>query len=85
MDDISNAMMQSMNKKQIDTTQSSWSYEDLCGRSFKLILPSEGYVASGSGYTDISQTADGLHQLYNNDSVGVQLKIVGIVRPAKAA
>lgn len=61
-------MMQSMNKKQIDTTQSSWSYEDLCGRSFKLILPSEGYVASGSGYTDISQTTDGLHQLYNNDS-----------------
>ena len=85
MDDISNAMMQSMNKKQIDTTQSSWSYEDLCGRSFKLILPSEGYVASGSGYTDISQTADGLHQLYNNDSVGVQLKIVGIVRPAKGS
>ena len=42
MDDISNAMMQSMNKKQIDTTQNSWSYEDLCGRSFKLILPSEG-------------------------------------------
>ena len=85
MDDISNAMMQSMNKKQIDTTQNSWSYEDLCGRSFKLILPSEGYVASGSGYTDISQTADGLHQLYNNDSVGVQLKIVGIVRPAKGS
>ena len=85
MDDISNAMMQSMNKKQIDTTQSSWSYEDLCGRSFKLILPSEGYVPSGSGYTDISQTADGLHQLYNNDSVGVQLKIVGIVRPAKGS
>ncbi len=27
MDDISNAMMQSMSKKQIDTTQSSWSYE----------------------------------------------------------
>ena len=85
MDDISNAMMQSMSKKQIDTTQNSWSYEDLCGRSFKLILPSEGYVASGSGYTDISQTTDGLRQLYNNDSVGVQLKIVGIVRPAKGS
>lgn len=42
-------------------------------------------MASGSGYTDISQTADGLHQLYNNDSVGVQLKIVGIVRPAKGS
>ena len=85
MDDISNAMMQSMSKKQIDTTQNSWSYEDLCGRSFKLILPSEGYVASGSGYTDISQTTDGLRRLYNNDSVGVQLKIVGIVRPAKGS
>ena len=85
MDDISSAMMQSMSKQQIDTTQNSWSYEDLCGRSFKLILPSEGYVASGSGYTDISQTADGLRQLYNNDSVGVQLKIVGIVRPAKGS
>ena len=85
MDDISNAMMQSMSKKQIDTTQNSWSYEDLCGRSFKLILPSEGYVASGSGYTDISQTTDGLRQLYNNDSVGVQLKIVGIARPAKGS
>ena len=85
MDDISSAMMQSMSKQQIDTTQNSWGYEDLCGRSFKLILPSEGYVTSGSGYTDISQTADGLRQLYNNDSVGVQLKIVGIVRPVKGS
>ena len=42
-------------------------------------------MASGSGYTDISQTADGLRRLYNNDSVGVQLKIVGIVRPAKGS
>ena len=85
MDDISNAMMQSMSKKQIDTTQESWSYADLCGRDFKLILPSEGYVASGAGYTDISQTSDGLRQLYHSDDVGVPLKIVGIVRPAKGS
>lgn len=85
MDDISNAMMQSMSKKQIDTTQESWSYADLCGRDFKLILPSEGYVASGAGYTDISQTSDGLNRLYHSDDVGVPLKIVGIVRPAKGS
>ena len=82
MDDISNAMMQSMSKKQIDTTQKSWSY-DLCGR--ENALSSRRRAMWPAARLDISQTSDGLRRLYNSDDVGVQLKIVGIVRPAKGS
>ena len=59
-----------------------WSYEEICGKEYHVILPSDFYIldeASGL-YTDIrEQESDtGLRYLYDN---GLKLKITGIIRP----
>lgn len=81
--DMAQVMMSSLNREQVDAEQESWSYEDLCGRTFKVILPSEHYEydsASGT-YADLTETASGMEYLYNSSDVGIPLKIVGIIRP----
>ena len=76
-------MMSSLNREQVDAEQESWSYEDLCGRTFKVILPSEHYEydSAAGTYQDLTEKAGGLEYLYNSGDVGIPLKIVGIVRP----
>ena len=80
--EMSDAMNAAMNQEQVDTEQESWTYEDLCSRTFGLILPYETYrrdEATGA-YTDLSATDAGMDYLYGADDVGTTLKIVGIAR-----
>ena len=80
--EMEDAMNAAMNQEQVDTTQESWTYEDLCSRTFQLILPYETYrrdEAAGT-YTDLSATDAGMDYLYGADDVGTTLKIVGIAR-----
>ncbi len=81
--DMAQVMMSSLNREQVDSEQESWSYEDLCGRTFKVILPSEHYEydSAAGTYQDLTEKAGGLEYLYNSGDVGIPLKIVGIVRP----
>lgn len=81
--DMAQVMMSSLNREQVDAEQESWSYEDLCGRTFKVILPSEHYEydSAAGTYQDLTEKAGGLEYLYNSGDVGIPLKIVGIVRP----
>ncbi len=60
----------------------SWSYEEICNKEFKLILPTEHYLynETDNTYSDVSLTDAGLEYLYNNDDIGVPLKISGIIR-----
>ena len=44
--EMEDAMNAAMNQEQVDTTQESWTYEDLCSRTFQLILPYETYRLS---------------------------------------
>ena len=73
-----------LNQKTIETEgPSSWTYEELCGKTYKLLLPSacfEPDLVSG-GYTDLRETETGLDYLYNNDDLGITLQVVGIIRP----
>ena len=65
----------------------SWTYEELCDMEFKLILPAETYqYDSETGtYTCLADTDTGMELLYNSDSIGTELKVVGIVRPSEDA
>lgn len=84
MNDTLNAMLDG---EKFDAEQLSWSYEELCGTTFKLILPAEYYqhdAASGS-YVDMSATTTGMDYLYNSDDVGTTLKVVGVARPSEEA
>ena len=81
-DSLTQAMESMMNMEEVTSQVESWSYEDICGRTFKVILPCERYQydsASGT-YTDVSLTDTGLRYLYDSGDVGVELKIVGILR-----
>ena len=80
--EMEDAMQSAMDGENIDQTQDSWSFDELCGRTFKLILPWENYRydASTGGYTDLSVTDAGMDYLFGSDDVGTTLKISGIVR-----
>ncbi len=60
----------------------SWTYEEICDMSFRMLLQSESYQKQTDGtYADMSKTEHGLAYLYNNVNLGVDLKVVGILRP----
>ena len=73
-----------LNQETIDTEgPSSWSYAELCEKTYKLVLPSACFERDPvtGGYTDLRETETGLEYLYNSDDVGVTLRVVGILRP----
>ena len=83
LDDTLNAMLAG---EEVNTEQKSWTYEELCGSRFKLILPAEYYQKDASGaYVDMAATEAGMDYLYNSDDVGITLKVVGIARPSEDA
>ena len=59
----------------------SWTYEELCGMSYRLLLRSECSQKQGGVYGDMTKTELGLDYLYNNNAIGTELKVVGILRP----
>lgn len=68
----------------MEATQQSWTYEEICGTEFKMILPAAYYQKDGSGkYVNMSVSTAGMDYLYN--SIGTDLKIVGIARPSEEA
>ncbi len=81
-EELTSSLEAYMNGETVDAEVESWSYEELCGMTFKLVGWYDHYVydsASGT-YTDVSGTEAGLDYLYENDDVGITLKISGIVR-----
>ena len=80
MTDSLNAAMEG---ETLEAEVRSWSYEELCGMDFKLLLPAEKYQyeASTDTWVDMSATDTGMDFLYNSEDVGVRLKVVGVARP----
>ncbi len=71
----------SMKGENENTSSESWSYEEICGKTFKLILPADFYQQNADGtYTDLSKTEKGLSFLYQSDKA-IELKVSGILRP----
>lgn len=74
-----------INKEPVDFEMQSWSFEDICGMDFRVVLNSDCCVydeASGL-YTDLRGTQTGLKYLY--DEKGIDLKVTGIIRPSEDA
>ncbi len=62
------------------SNESSWSYDDILKREFKLVLAPDMFgKQSGGKYVDLSESEAGLDYLYNNEKT-VTLKITGIIR-----
>ena len=79
------AMTGYMSGEQSDTSKiESWSYADVCQKTFSLILPADCWQKDPQTgeYKDISSDELGLKTLYSN---GIQLRIVGVVRQSADA
>jgi len=86
-EEIDEGLIAMRDGKDFEAPMLSWTYEELCGTQFKLILPAEYYqhdTVTG-GYVNMSLTKSGMDYLYNSSDVGTPLKIVGIARPNEDA
>ena len=66
--------------EKLDTEVKSWSYEEICNMSFRVV-PSASFYSinpNGKGYIDISETESGLTFMYDN---GIEIRVSGIIRP----
>ena len=82
---MTDSMTAAMNGEKLEADVRSWSYEELCSMDFKLLLPAEKYQyePSTDTYVDMSATDTGMDFLYNSDSTGTRLKVVGVARPSE--
>lgn len=81
-DEMTESLEASMAGETVGAEVESWSYEELCGRTFKLISRPEYYMhdEQSGAYTDLAATNAGMDYLYESADVGTTLKISGIVR-----
>ena len=84
LDDMRELMDAAMNNEKIPAPQESWSYEEVCGRTYRVVLPSDRYTYDPMTglYTDMGETDAGIRYLYDN---GIDLKVTGIIRPSETA
>ncbi|MBP5779662.1 MAG: ABC transporter permease, partial [Clostridia bacterium] len=77
--DIDAIIDAAMSGQELDVPDERWSYEEICGREFRLVLNSDCFTkdeATGT-YSDLRNTDAGMKYLYNN---GVAVEISGIIR-----
>ena len=68
--------------EEIKNEKKSYTYDELMNLTFKVVLESEYYQKNGNGYIDMSQDDAYMRNTVNN---GVEIKIVGIIKPNKDA
>ena len=84
LDDMKALMDAAMNDEKVTVPQESWTYEEICDRSYRVVLPSDSYTYDPMTglYSDMSKTDAGIRYLYDN---GIDLKVTGIIRPSEEA
>ncbi len=84
-DEIEKSMKAAANHEQVDISElKSWTYEDIMGIDFRVILDCDKYQRSGDHYIDATETEAGLKYLYDSENA-IKLKVVGIIRPNEDA
>ena len=64
------------------TTQKVWTYQQICSKQYKTIFNYECYSPLGDGWYDKRQVDGELQRMFEDSNVGLDLKVVGIIRPA---
>ena len=70
------------NGKEVDTEQTSYTYDELLGLEFKLLLNTDYYEKQGDIWVDKSKDNDYLRKKLQNSET---IKVVGILRPSDEA
>ena len=68
--------------KELDSEIQRWSSEEICGLTFRTILPYDCYRKSGDIFVDVSSNENMLKVLYEE---ALELRVVGIIRPNEDA
>ena len=70
--------------EQLEIPDDSWTYEEICSREYRVILPGNCYTLDETTglYTDMRLSDAGMRYLYDN---GLDLKVSGIIRPNEDA
>jgi putative ABC transport system permease protein len=73
-----------MNHDEAESKVNSWTYEEICSRTYRTVMSSSCYTydESTGTYTDLRESDTGLKYLYDN---GIDLKVTGIIRPNEDA
>ena len=77
-DELISVMNEYIEGKPNEDDVKSWSYEDVMGKTFRVVLSPDMYLPGAGTYTDLTETEIGLDTLYR--TAETELKIVGIIR-----
>ena len=77
-------MSAAVNKTDLPTGQKRWTYEEICGRDYRMVADADCFVRDEKTglYTDLRDTEAGVRYLYDN---AVTLKVSGIIKPNEDA
>ena len=81
---ITEDMQSFVSQETVESKVESWSYEEICQKSFRYIFPADMYQydEAEESYIYLGAEELGLRTLYNN---GLELKIVGVIRQNEEA
>lgn len=81
---MKNIILSAMQGKEIaNYGETQWSFDEILSQEFKMILPCEYYQkkSDGEGYNDLTKSSVGLNTLFDDETKGTKLKIVGFIKP----
>lgn len=81
---MKNIILSAMQGREIaNYGETQWSFDEIRSQEFKMILPCEYYQkkSDSEGYTDLTKTSVGLNTLFDDETKGTPLKVVGFIKP----
>ncbi len=77
VDEFETAMKNFYLGKETATDEKSWSFEEICSRTYRMVLNVDRYQKGEGDFTDLSKTLIGREILYNS---GTEIRVTGIIR-----
>ncbi len=84
--ELAELMEAAMKGEKLEYEEQSWTYEELCNMTLKMILASDAFQKQSDGtYIDLLATQNGLSMLFDLKDKYTEIKISGIIRPNENA
>ncbi|MCR5090562.1 MAG: ATP-binding cassette domain-containing protein [Oscillospiraceae bacterium] len=79
---ITEDMQAFLTAEAVESSQESWTYEEICKKSFSYIFPADTFEIGDGETVDLTEEQLGLRTLYQN---GLKVKLVGVIRQNEEA
>ena len=74
---VTEDMQAFLTAESVDVAQESWSYEELCQKSFRYIFPADTFRIEDGEVVNLTEEQLGLKTLFRN---GLEVRLVGVIR-----